>query len=190
MRWHGGEAGGDSDLSPAGLYSGSTKPDVRTWARLPLSKASFPSCKIRRFKQTLLKNAVIQYNCSFLYIALAEKRGSNQAQGQAFTFLQELTQEFISMPSAQAQVCLKLRPNAHTKIHGREADWDESASPPTAGPTLGVQLSVAALLASGEHCLPGGSELETYKMDLGTDPQHKCQQDWNILQSAFQASGA
>lgn len=94
------------------------------------------------------------------------------------------------MPSAQAQVCLKRRPNTHTKTHGREADWDESASPPSAGPTLGVQLSAAALLASGEHCLPGSSELETYKMDLGTDPQHKCQQDWNILQSAFQASGA
>ena len=77
------------------------------------AKAWLPSCKIRRFEQILLKNVVIQYNCSFLYAVLAEKWGSNQARGQALTFLRELTQDFISMPSTQAQVCLKLRPKAH-----------------------------------------------------------------------------
>lgn len=80
---------------------------------MPLAKAWLPSCKIRCFEQILLKNVVIHYDCSFLYAALAEKQGSNQAQGQALTFLRELTQEFISMPSAQAQVCLKRRPKTH-----------------------------------------------------------------------------
>ena len=73
-------------------------------------------------------------------------------------------------------------------MEGRAAGTGVPApTPPPAGPTLGVQLSVAALIPE-EHPLPGDSKLETHKMDLGTRTHHKCQQDQNIQQSAFRGS--